>query len=162
MAYSRYRTYTFATLKVIGEFEAMAVQRNAHGVCEVEKTYINEQILIVRFHGSWNMQTAIEATDINADIVKTHFCGKNWGCLGDIRPWELCTPEVREYINGRMAEFTTKGYRWQALLQSNQLQKMLVDSYCDTEVKAGLLTTRYFTDEAEALHWLREQIRSDN
>ena len=162
MAYSHYRRYTFDTLKVIGEFEAMAVQRNAHGICEVDQTYFKEQILTVRFYGSWNMQTAIEAADINANIAKTHFSGKNWGILGDIRAWELCTPEVTEYFNGRMSEFITMGYRWQALLQSNQLQKMLVDSYSDAETTAGLLTTRCFTDESEALNWLREQIRADN
>ena len=139
----------------------MAVQRNAHGICEVDPTYFKEQILALRFYGSWNMQTAIEAADNNVNIVKTHFGGKSWGCLGDVRSWELCTPEVREYINGRMSDFITTGYRWQALLQSNQLQKMLVDSYSNAETTSGLLTTRCFNDETEALVWLREQIRSE-
>lgn len=74
-----------------------------------------------------------------------------------MREWGLCSPDVMEYFNHRVLEFTNLNLCWQAVLPNNQIQKMVVDQYVES-TQDGLVT-RYFRDENEALEWLRSKTK---
>lgn len=131
-------------------------KRNHHGIYVFDRTYFDENILIARLVGSWNLETSKEAVEEILQIAKNNFSGQEWGTLNDFREWGLCPPEVIEYFDQSAAWFTQLNYRWQAVIPSNQIDKMIVNDF--NEASQGVLTTKQFTNEGEALSWLRSKM----
>lgn len=74
-----------------------------------------------------------------------------------MRKWQLCTPEVIESFNSDVSKFTTANCHLQAVLPNNKVQKMIVNQY--VEVTQGGVTSKYFSDEMEAIDWLRSKLK---
>ncbi|MGF1740612.1 hypothetical protein L4C34_05960 [Vibrio profundum] len=85
--------------------------------------------------------------------AEERFHNQELGLLNDYRNWELCTPEVGDYLEQSVPHFLDKNLKCQAILTANQVQKMVIDKYGDDSV-----STKYVTNEEEAVYWLREQL----
>ncbi|MGF1740500.1 hypothetical protein L4C34_05330 [Vibrio profundum] len=130
---------------------------NKHGVYSFEPTYWDENIIIARISGVWNLEAAEEFVNDYYKLVNDVCGGHEWGCINDFRDWELCTPDVIEYFNSKVTDFTNLQNRWQAVLPINPLQKTIVRDY--TAAAKDVLITRHFDDESEALAWIRSEMK---
>ena len=127
------------------------------GTTEFDLSYLQDRIIINRLYGQWNVEGADKVVRQFLDIVQANLAGKDWASLCDMREWELCPPDVMEYFNNSVLEFTKVNLRWQAILPNNRVQKMVVNQYIEN-TQNGLVAC-YFHDEEEALEWLRTKIK---
>lgn len=135
----------------------MKNQDNIHGDARFELDLCQENILIARLVGSWNLVGAHVFVAEFYRHVEEQFAGQEWGLLNDYRKWELCPPDVSDYFDQSVPRFLEKGWKYQAVLTSNKLQEMVIDKYEKVTLGSGFVT-RYFTGEEEAIDWLREQL----
>lgn len=133
------------------------VTLSCHGTFEHDEQFLAERIYLVRLIGQWNIQQAQEFVEYSVEIIEQNFVGKEWAAINDMSQWDLCTPDVIEYFNESIFRFTERNFRWHAVIPSNQVQKMVTNGVQEA-VPNSPLTTQYYTNQEDALRWLRAKL----
>lgn len=105
------------------------------------------------------MQTAEDwFSQINIAIDE-RLSESQWAILNDITQWELCPPDVMEYFNQCLIQFSGKKMCRLAVITKMSLQNMAAKQ--STESANGTqVIIQYFAEEQAALSWLRSELKS--
>ena len=94
------------------------------GASEFDMSYCQDNIIINRMYGQWHVECAKKIAASLLQTAKDSFDDQPWGLLNDMSQWELCPPDVIEYFDNIVFEFTKLKLRFQAVIPNNQIQKM--------------------------------------
>ncbi|MGF1739678.1 hypothetical protein L4C34_01120 [Vibrio profundum] len=137
----------------------MTLNKNAHGNFTFDLLYLNERIIKQVATGSWNIQTAEDwFSQINI-VIDERLSETQWAILNDITRWDLCPPDVMEYFNQCLIQFSDKKMCRLAVITKMSLQNMAA-KHSTESVNGTSIIIQYFAEEQQALSWLRSELES--
>lgn len=112
-----------------------------------------KDIVHVEFFSSWNEEAAIEYA---ADILEfgKEISPQPWSVLGDLREWEMGTPESLKVIGRLAIELDAMNRRHTALVVAdNHFKKLVLDEALGQDAHRNVA---FFDNKREANAWLLE------
>jgi hypothetical protein len=111
-------------------------------------------IVQVDFFNSWNEEAAMEYAEA-IRMYGQEISPQPWAVLGDLRFWELGTPESLAVISSLAAELDNMNRRHTALVVAdNDLKRAVLDEALGQDAKRQIA---FFDGKQAARHWLCEQ-----
>ena len=120
----------------------------AHGEFKLK---LHGNILVSKFLGSWNKETAV-AFVLEARRLVKPLNGKPWAVLTDLDEWELGTPECEEIQRASVIKSINKGLKCEALI--NRQGHLKVEWFLKTAPQDSNFERRVFAEKQEGLDWL--------
>jgi hypothetical protein len=121
----------------------------AHGEYQIET---HGHVVEVTTSGSWNAEGMASFIE-NFKAESAKLAGQPWAALVDLTQWTLATPETEAQMDRLQEWCLAHNQVYEALVMSDSaLVEAQMDRY--SEVLAGKLEQRYFSDRDEAREWL--------
>lgn len=114
------------------------------------------QLFICRPQGGFNMEGAQEyELAFTKEVVKIQ--DRPWAIMEVLQRFEAASPEVMKRIGAQFTWCAQNNCRWLAVVNESPLMAHLVQQYLGD---SGL-ELQIFTEEEEALRWLRQCLQDD-
>jgi hypothetical protein len=113
-----------------------------------------QDIMHVDFFSSWNEEAAVEYAQ-GIRKYANEICLHPWAVLGDLRKWEMGTPESLKVIGLLAIELDALNSRHTALVVAdNHFKKLVLDEALGQDAHRNVA---FFDNKREANAWLAEE-----
>lgn len=118
------------------------------------KIYWQDHLLVVECHGAWSKETAVAFCEAIKHEV-TGLQGKAWGCLVDVRHWQLGVPEIWQPIAEQDQWLDSHGHQFEAVVCNLKIQEELIRK---SHRNQPHVQSAFFENIDEAKTWLQEKL----
>ncbi|WP_108652683.1 hypothetical protein [Dongshaea marina] len=112
------------------------------------------RFLLLTVIGAWNRECGERCGQELKSYISS-YDSQAWGCLMDLRQWQLSTPETWKTFNQVRAWFIEHNYRVEAMVCSMAIQKRILEK---ERLISDSLQSRLFTNYQQALDWCYQEL----